>query len=129
MPPLFIVLAIAWSFLYWVVGGVVFSIIAMLRFGRIRRVRFGCFFSVTAVGVGVLSAWSGLQLSARQIAQCPSMETDRFGRFVEQFACGIVGIFGSFLGGFLFLMLIGTGLLLLSRMTNKSWIENQKPSV
>lgn len=124
MPSFFVLLAVTWSLLYWVLGGVIFSIIALLKVGRIRRARFGCFFSSAAVGAGVLAAWAGLKLSAPAIAACDAVAVDRFSRWVEQFACGIIGIVGSFLGGFVLLLLVGAGLMLLSKSTTKSWIEN-----
>lgn len=124
MPSLLVLLAVVWSILYWLLGGVLFSIIALLKVGRIRRARFGCLFSSASVGAGVLAAWAGLRLAAPAIAQCPLSEPDRWSRWVEQFACGIIGIVGSFFGGFLLLMLIGFVLLLLSKSTSKSWIEN-----
>lgn len=126
MTSFFVLLAISWSLLYWVLGGVLFSIIALLKVGRIRRARFGCFFSSAAVGTGILAAWAGLKLSAPAISACELSDVDSLSRWVEQFACGIIGIVGSFFGGFVLLMVIGAGLMIISKSTTKRWIENDK---
>ncbi len=130
MIPFFVVLSAGWAFLYWIFGGVFFSIVAILWVGRVRRTRFGCLFSLSAIGMGVLAAWSGLRFARPEIRAClPVMNAEiplvAWQRWIEQFACGIVGLLGAFLIGFLLLLLVGAMLLIVSKSTTTTWVEKQ----
>lgn len=123
MPSFLIALSVVWALFYWIFGGVFFSIIALLRLGRIRRTRFGCLFSLSAIGLGVVAAWSGIRLAVPLTDACVPSEAAAWQRWIELFACGIVPILGAFLAGFVVLLVVGVVLLLVSRSTSSAWIE------
>lgn len=121
-PSLWLALSVAWFLLYWIFGGVLFSIIAVLKVGRVHKARFGCLFTLVTAGMGALAAWAGLQLSAVQIATCP-VATSEAPLWVDQFSCGIIGILITFFVGFV--LMLGVGVALMSLFTSRgiSWIE------
>ena len=121
-PSLLIALGVAWFILYWIFGGVLFSIIAVLKVGRVHKARFGCLFTLLTAGMGGLAAWAGLQLSAVQIATCPAATSDA-PLWVDQFSCGIIGILGTFFVGFLLVLVVGAALISLFTSRGTSWIE------
>mgnify|MGYP001559475615 CR=1 FL=1 len=128
--PFLIGLSLLWAFLYWIFGGVIFSIVAILRMGRIHRARFGCLFSLSAVGMGVLAAWSGIRFSRPELIAChPPAALNALPTWqlwLEQFTCGIVGIVGAWVIGFVLLLIVGAVLLQVSKANSKSWIVNKK---
>ncbi len=117
-----VVLSIFCFFLYWIFGGVIFSIITVLRVGRVRRSQFGCFFSLIALGFGVLTGWGSSELAAHNFATCVLSE-ERWRSWMEQFACGIVPILLSLAVGFVLLLIVGFYVLTISENDAPSWIE------
>lgn len=122
-----IVLSIVWTFIYWILGGVFFSIVALLRMGRVRRVWFGCLFSFFALGLGVLAAWVGGRLAASNLDSCFAfVGTGRFQQWLHQFSCGIVDYVGAALVGFLLLIVLGALLMVVTTSSEKAWIKKSK---
>ena len=127
MPSMLIVLSIVWTFIYWILGGVFFSLIALLRMGRVRRTWFGCLFSFSALGLGTLAAWVGVLLAARNLDSCSAFpDADRWQQWLYQFSCGIVDYVGSALVGFLLLIVLGALLMLATTSTDHTWIKTNK---
>ena len=128
MSSFLVALSLLWAFMYWIFGGVLFSLIALLRVGRIRRTWFGCLFSFSALALGILAAWSGLKFSAPRLAACNiNPETlDRMHLWIERFTCGIVEIIIAFVFGFLLLLLLGAGFMAASTSSTETWIEKKK---
>ena len=128
MSSILIVLSALWAFIYWIFGGVLFSLIALLRVGRIRRTWFGCLFSFSALALGILAAWSGLKFSEPRLAACniDVAALDRMHLWIERFTCGIVEIIIAFVLGFLLLLLLGAGLMAASSSNNEAKIEKKK---
>ena len=57
---LVILLSIFWFLAYWVLGGVFFAVITILRLGKIRMVRFSCLFTILALLLGVSASYFGI---------------------------------------------------------------------
>ncbi len=123
----FVPLVIAWFLLYWILGGVLFSIIAFVFVHRIRRARFGCLFSFATIGVAVIAAWTGMAFAAHDLQSCELSAsvtaTAALETWIQQFACGIIPLTLAFLIGFVPLLILGLIFLSLSRRTDLSWIE------
>ena len=123
----FLPLVIAWFLLYWVLGGVVFSLLALIRVHRIRRVRFGCLFTFTAIGVAAIGAWGSIRMADGALLACelpaPSTFAASLEAWIQLFACGIVPFSVVFVGGFVLLLFVGFILLALSKRNELTWVE------
>lgn len=106
-----IFLGFLWFLLYWILGGVLFALVAILRLGRVRKVRFSCLFSIWSLLCGVGASWSGVKLAQDSIASCYLLARTKAEVLTSFFGCGFAGIFGMFLlwaavltlGGFFFM--------------------------
>ena len=120
-------LSILWFFVYWILGGVFFAVIAILRLGRVRKVRFSCLFSLWALVVAVLTAFKGLEYSEESISTCMVGAQTKAESVTAIFGCGAAGVFGSFLLGALTLTVGGFLIFAASRSKSKPWfvLESQ----
>jgi len=106
-------LSILWFLVYWILGGVFFSVVALTRWGRLHRVTFSCLFTLLSLACGIGAAWGGLRVAEREIDACLAQATTRAEAITAIFGCGFVGIFSVFMigagvlvvGGFLFMAL------------------------
>lgn len=110
-------LALLWFLAYWVFGGVAMALFALLRSGRIRRVRFGCFFSLWALAVGIAAAYGGVRFSEGAVTACLADAANRAEVVSAIFGCGFVGIMGGF--GLGFAALFVGGLLIMALSTRR----------
>ncbi|MEK7665296.1 MAG: hypothetical protein AAB337_00230 [Patescibacteria group bacterium] len=126
----FVPLLIVWFLMYWILGGVFFSIFALIRVHRIRRARFGCLFTFAAAGLAVIAAWGGTTIARGSLLACEMQPTNSViiavEEWIQEFACGIIPLTLSFVIGFTLLLLLGFIFLSLSRGTEKAWIEDGK---
>jgi hypothetical protein len=133
----FIILSILWFLMYWVLGGVFFAVITIIRLGRLRKLRFSCLFSLLALVVGVASAYFGILGSQDAVSDCLATSVTRAEKVTAVFGCGFASILGAFLLGALALTIGGFIIMLLSKSKTKPWItlepemdgpESQEPS-
>jgi hypothetical protein len=122
----FIVLSLVWFCLYWVLGGVFFAALTVLRLGRLRKVRFSCLFSLLALSVGVGAAYGGIFSSQDAVQDCLSHATTQTEKVVAIFGCGAASIFGMFLLGGLVLTIGGFFFMAISKSHHKPWIEFER---
>jgi hypothetical protein len=115
-------LSIFWFAVYWVLGGVFFAILTILRLGRVRKVRFSCLFSLLCGVVGYGAAYAGIRFSEQAVADCVATAQNKVERITALFGCGFSSVFGFFLIGAAVLTLGGLILLVISRSKTKPWI-------
>ena len=117
-----VVLSIIWFVVYWVLGGVFFALVAVVRLGRIRKVRFSCLFSLLSLVLGVLVAYIGVGQSKEAVSVCLAQSTSKAEFITSLFGCGFAGIFGMFLLGAVVLTIGGFLIMALSKSKTKPWI-------
>ena len=126
LPHIFLIAAF-WAVLYWIVGGVIFAIVAIFQLEKIRRARFSCLFSLASAFCGFGAAYSGAYFAQSSIQLCLEQDAgEMFGRLSSVIACGILEQAAA---GFIwFLILFGLGLLALvaSRAQNQSWMDSNE---
>lgn len=115
-------LSILWFFVYWILGGVFFAVMAILRLGRVRKVRFSCLFSILAAVCAVGAAYIGVYTAKSSILSCTLSATSNVQKKVAIIGCGFSGIMGSFLLGALVLTLIGFLIMAISKSKARPWI-------
>ena len=128
-----IVLSILWFVVYWVLGGVFFAIVTMMRLGRLRKVRFSCLFSLLSLIVGIGVAYSGIKGSQEAVRGCLGQALTNAEKMVAVFGCGATSVFGMFLLGALVLTVGGFLIMAISKSKSQPWIvldhdEMQEPS-
>ena len=120
--PFITTLSILWFLVYWILGGVFFAIITVIRLGRIRKVRFSCLFSILSLFLGVSAAYLGMKYSQGAIQICLIDATTKAETVSAIFGCGFAGIFGTFLLGAFVLTIGGFIIMVLSKSKTKPWI-------
>jgi hypothetical protein len=118
-----IFLGILWFLVYWILGGVFFAIITILKLGRVRKVRFSCLFSLLALICGFSASYFGLQYASDAISTCTLQAVTRSESIISIFGCGFAGIFGAFLIGAFILVAVGSLIVLISQTKTKPWLE------
>lgn len=118
-----VALTIFWFILFWLVGGVFFAIVALLRIIKLRKTRFSCLFTLACGGAAYGAAWSGLTLGEGSIAECLQNSDSFFDQLAAVYGCGVLEISFSALLWFVGLIIAGFLLLLISRGANKSWTD------
>ena len=122
LTPLAVFLSILWFFVYWVLGGVFFAAITILRLGRVHKVRFSCLFTIVALLCGIGASVIGLSYSQESVAKCLAESTNRAEAITAIFGCGFVGVFGMFLLGAAVLTLAGFVIMTISKAQTKPWL-------
>ncbi len=118
----FIVLSILWFLVYWVLGGVFFALMTVMKLGRLRKVRFSCLFTLLSLAVGVGAAYTGMRGSQDAVRDCLGQAATSAEKTVAVFGCGAVSIFGMFLLGSLVLTAGGFLIMTISKSKTKPWI-------
>jgi hypothetical protein len=120
---LVILLALIFSLVYWIAGGVFFALMALLRLGRVRKVRFSCLFSLLAFACGIGAAVEGVKYSRTSLDACLVSATTKAQTLVALFGCGLAGILGTFLLGAGVLVLGGFLIMAVSKTSTKRWVN------
>ncbi|MBU0531177.1 MAG: hypothetical protein ABIG32_02085 [Candidatus Uhrbacteria bacterium] len=120
-----VLLSVLWFIFYWVFGGVFFTVIAVLRLGRIKKIRFSCLYTILAALAGYGAAKLGIYWAGDSINQCLAQANGVQEQFIAIFACGIVGIFTAMMIGAVALMLGGFLVMAISKTHEKRWFERK----
>lgn len=115
-------LSILWFFVYWILGGVFFAVMAILRLGRVRKVRFSCLFTVLAALCATSAAYFGVQFAETAIRSCTVSATTSVQTKVAIIGCGFGSIMGAFFLGVLMLTIFGFLIMTISKSKAKPWI-------
>ncbi|MCR4313845.1 MAG: hypothetical protein NUV84_01195 [Candidatus Uhrbacteria bacterium] len=117
-----IVLSILWFVVYWVLGGVFFAVVTMMRLGRLRKVRFSCLFSILSLIVGIGVAYAGIKGSQEAVSDCLEQAVTNVEKMAAVLGCGAASIFGMFLLGALVLTIGGFLIMAVSKSKSQPWI-------
>ncbi len=115
-------LTILWFLVYWILGGVFFAAVALLRLGRVRKVRFSCLFTIWVFVIAMGAAFKGLQYSEDAIAECVAKVSTRAEMVSAIFGCGFAGVLGAFFVGAVAVTVGGFLIFAISRTRSKPWI-------
>ena len=122
-------LTILWFLFYWIFGGVFFTVIAVIRLGRIKKVRFSCLYTILSALAGYGAAKLGVYWAGDAITRCLAEANGMSEQFAAIFACGIVGIFTAMLIMAMLLMLGGFLLMAISKTKEKRWFDNSEEEI
>jgi hypothetical protein len=122
--PVVILVTFFWAPIYWIVGGVVFAIIAFTRSLKLRRVRFSTYFTLLSVIMGFGASYGGMRLAIRNGTTCAVDQAGFVDTVSGVIACGILEFSAAGLLGFITLLILGSLLMVLSRAKNQSWVDS-----
>ena len=103
-----------WFVTYWIIGGVIFSIISVTRFLHVHKARFSCLFTLLSAGAAYGAGWMGANALLRHPV-CAKEVQGILNVFPLMFTCGANQTFSSGLLWFLLLMALGIGMMLIFR--------------
>ena len=121
--PFLVTLAFFWFLLYWILGGVFFALITILRLGRIRKVRFSCLFTLLAAMCASVVAYLGLNSAHDSVQTCLLEASNKVEIITSVFGCGFAGVLGMFLLGAVVVIIVGFFFMAISKNKSKPWIE------
>ncbi|MFH1610980.1 MAG: hypothetical protein ABIA83_00025 [Patescibacteria group bacterium] len=121
----YIPVGFVWFIIFWIVGGVIFSIAALFKIAKLRKAQFSCLFTITCVGCAYGATHSAFLIGNSQVGACLNQAQDIFGKFASVIACGIFPITAMGIIWFIALMLVGAVLLYISRAKNQSWVDKK----
>lgn len=125
--PHIVELSIILFLFYWLVGGVLFAIVGLLRPIKIRKAQFSCLFTLSSLLVAIGAAFSGTAIAGRPIARCLERADGYFDSLAAVISCGVLPLSLATFVGFILLILLGSLLMLLSLSKNQSWIDERSP--
>ena len=120
---LVILLALIWSLIYWIGGGVMFSLVSLLRLGRVRKVRFSCLFTLLAFACGIIASYVGVGRSGSALNACLGASQTKAQSVVALFGCGFETILIAFVLGAVALIAGGFLILALSSTSTRPWVR------
>ncbi len=122
---LLIPIGIVWFILYWIIGGVIFSIAALFRVAKLRKAQFSCLFTFAAIGCAYGATHTAYLFGKREIVMCLMEARDVFEQLASVMACGMFSIVLMGAVWFVGLLALGSILLFLSRAKNQSWVDEK----
>ncbi len=122
--PYLLILGIIWFIVYWIVGGVLFALVAFSRVTKLRRALFSTLFTIESFLLGLLVAFAGTYSAEEQIATCVAESQDIFGDLASVIACGVLEHMVAGFIGFIVLIIAGLLTYFASRATNQSWLDS-----
>jgi len=117
-----VVLLVVLFLFYWIIGGVFFACMALLKLKKIYKVRFSCLFTFTSAVCAGGATWSGIFWSREKAVECLSGHTALKQIPEVSFSCGFGQLFLSAIVGLIILLLLGFGLLKLSSRKDRNWL-------
>lgn len=114
-------LALVWFVFYWIFGGVFFSLVALLRLGRIHTLRFSCLYTFGALFSGIGAALTGVLWAKKSMGSCADPSSATVEAFAAMFACGFVGIMAGMLVWAAAVMALGFLFMSFARMKDQPW--------
>ena len=113
-----LVLVLLLFVVFWIVGGVIFAVIGLVRFLRLNKNRFSCLFTFLSAGTALGAAWMGLRAAQTDAPRAclKQAKTSGIAEFIPSlFTCASEEVLSAATLWFLFLLGAGILLLFISR--------------
>lgn len=120
-----IVMAFSLFLVYWVIVGSIFASLSFIRNMKLKKARFGCLFSVSALICAIFSTYGGYFIAKDAIETCVEKTTVTEGLPAAFVSCSMFSISLASIIGFFLLFFLGGFSLLVSRSWNQSWIDHE----
>ena len=108
-----------WFVLYWLLAGVLFAIVGLVRFMRINTARFSCLFTVFSFASAYGAAWTGYVAASRQSPRCLADIQATYEAIPGLFRCAPTIMISNGVLWFIVLLALGIGLMFVSRLPDR----------
>ena len=115
-----------WFVLYWILAGVIFAIVGLVRFMRINTARFSCLFTLMSFAAAYAAAWMGYVAVARTNGRCLAEINAPYEAIPGLFRCATTIMISNGILWFIVLLAVGIALMFLSRIPDR---PRQTPKV
>ena len=113
-------LTLMWFVLYWLVAGVLFAIIGLVRFMRINTARFSCLFTLMSFATAYAAAWTGYVAAARTNGRCLAQIDAAYEVIPGLFRCSTTIMVSNGILWFIVLLAVGIALMFVSRLPERT---------
>ncbi len=110
-----VILAMLWFVIYWLVGGVIFAVVAFSRLIHLKKAQFSCIFVVLSGLAAYGAAWMAVVSATGNHRACFAKIVGIYDALPAMFACATRETVFSGLLWFVFLMTLGIGLMFISQ--------------
>ena len=119
--PITITLAftLMWFVLYWLLAGVLFAIVGLVRFMRINTARFSCWFTLMSFATAYAAAWTGYVAAHRTNGQCLAKINATYEAIPGLFRCAPTIVLSNGVLWFIVLLALGIGLMFIARIPDR----------
>ena len=114
-----IILALLWFVLYWIIGGVIFAVIALTKLIHLKKAQFSCVFAVLAGLAAYGAAWMAVVSATHSSRLCLIKIKAIYDAIPAMFVCATRETVFSGLLWLVFLMTLGIGLMFISRTSEQ----------
>lgn len=116
-----LLLTIVWFVVFWLVAGVMFAVIALVRFVKLNKARFSCLFTILSLVTAYGAAWMGVMSAVRNPAyeRCLNRIDALYEAVPGAFVCAPQPVVFSAFLWFIFLLAMGIGLMFFARLTDR----------
>lgn len=105
-----------WFVLYWLVAGVLFAIIGLVRFMRINTARFSCLFTLLSLVTAYAAAWTSYVAAARTAPRCVGQINAAYEAIPGLLRCAATITMSNAILWFIVLLAVGIALLFVTRL-------------
>ncbi len=119
------ILALTWFILFWVVGGMLFAVVALTRFLKVKKAQFSCLFTLASVAAAYGAATTGMMTGEPRALRCIGGAAGAFDIGKAFVDCSLREIFLAGSAWFALLILVSILLMLLSQREAKPLTHRQ----
>ena len=112
-------LTIVWFVVFWLVAGVMFAVIALIRFVKLNKARFSCLFTILSFVTAYGAAWMGVMAAVKGSSRCLARIDALYEAIPGTFVCAPQPVIFSAFLWFIFLLALGIGLMFFSRLADR----------
>ncbi|MFZ2681609.1 MAG: hypothetical protein WAZ14_00720 [Patescibacteria group bacterium] len=123
--PVIIVVALTlmWFVVYWLIAGVLFAIIGLVKFVRINTAKFSCVFTFLSLATAYAAAWTGYVAASRLDGKCLSKISAPYEAIPGAFRCATTIMISNGALWFIVLVAAGIALMFVSRLPERKHVQ------
>ena len=111
-----ILLTLMWFVIYWMLGGVMFAVVALVKFMRINKAQFSCLFAVSSGIAAYAAAWMGVAAAQNTSLACIAKIKTAYLIIPGLFRCASREVIATGILWFILLMATGIIIMFISRV-------------
>jgi hypothetical protein len=110
---------VMWFVIYWLLAGVLFAVVGLVRFMRINTARFSCLFTLFSFATAYGAAWTGFAAITKTNGRCLANVDALYEVIPGLFRCSPAIVVSNGVLWFIVLLAVGIGLMFVSRLPDR----------